>query len=216
MKTRWALVLMLLVGTLLVGCSSSSGSNSKGAADSGSAQQVTSHKYDVMKLDANAEKAKALMPALIESHIAGKIKNSAVAGTEYVDVRGVEPTFVGYEVVAWEAKGDADVEYVEVPYLNGHIAVGLASPETELSKAPSVSTYNKANVRPMPASPSEGEQAAVKAAREKLDKLFPDRKWTYGVKQYLFLYDKGGTGMVMGTTLEGKLGIYSQAVTLAK
>lgn len=220
MRMRGVFVLLLaaallLTAALLGGCASSDGNVTKGSASTDSAKQPVTHSYDTMPLDAHAETALTFMPKTIEDHISRKIEDGAVEGEAYVDVRGIEPVFVGYEVVAWQS-GSGEVEYVEVPYLNGHIATALASPETEETNAPEVDSYDAMNVRQMPDSPSAGEMAAVDAARAKLGELFPDRKWEYGIKQYLFLYSKDGTGMVMGTTLDGELGIYSSAVTLAE
>ncbi len=219
MRARWVLAL-LLVAVLSGGCSALGlGSDAK----SDSAPVPVGHHYDTMPLDEHAEQALTFMPALVDAHIDYKIHEEATATAaadktyvkDYVDVRGVEPVFVGYGVIAWETSAREEVKYIEVPYLNGHTANSLRSPEVELIEAPEIYSFDESNTRPMPESPSGGEKAAVDSARARLGYLLPDRAWRMGVKYYLFLYKVGTTGMVMGTTLDGELAIYSRSVAVA-
>ena len=65
----------------------------------------------------------------------------------------------------------------------------------------------------MPAEPSAGELAAVEAAQAKLAEFSEESgSWQYGVKRYLFLYEKDGAGLVLGMTADGDLGSNSMPV----
>ena len=203
-----AVALALMLGAL-VGCSSSDEPEMPAEDDTG----VT---YETMEMDANAEAALEALPAYIDDYVAYAVEDAETEGVGYLDVTGVEPDFVGYEVVAWEETGDeSNVDYVEVPYINGHIAAGYAEPESEMTSEPSIITYDRLNIREMPALPSEGELAAVEAAKAKLAEFFPDLSTTqYGIKRYLFLYEKDGMGLVVGMTADGELGSESEPVDL--
>jgi hypothetical protein len=206
-KFALAIALILILGML--GACSSGDSEEAAEEDTG----VT---YETMSMDANAEAAAAALPAHVEEYVAYAVEDGEVEGEEYLDVTGVEPVFVGYEVVAWEETGDErDVEYVEVSYINGQIVSSYASPETEMTSEPSIITYDRLNVREMPPNPSERELAAVAAAEAKLAEFFPDLSATqYGIKRYLFLYEKDGMGLVVGMTADGDLGSNSEPVDL--
>lgn len=216
-KRLWLLLSIVLACALIAGCSSNATSKSSSTklVTTTTVAKVDGHAYTTMALDAHATTAKARMPKVVAGEIADHIKDGDVEGKDYIDIRNVEPTFVGYEIIAWRASSGAQVQYVEIEYLNGHIAPSLGSPESEMSSAPELGTFDKANVRGIPSSPSKGELAAVDAAQKKLAELLPGQKWSWGIKRYLFLYAKGGSGMVMGTTLDGELGVYSGVIKLA-
>jgi hypothetical protein len=202
-----ALALILVVGTL-AGCSSGDSEES--------AEEDTGVTYETLALDANAAVAAEFLPAYIEEYVQNAIEDGETEGVEYLDVTGIEPEFIGYEVVAWEEiEGSDEVEYVEVAYINGQIVAAYAKPETEMSSEPSIITYDRLNIREMPESPTEGEVAAVAAAKAKLAEFFPDLANTqYGIKRYLFLYEKDGQGVVVGMTADDALGSNSEVVDL--
>jgi len=206
---KWVLATaMTVVLALTVGCSSG---GSGGAENSG----VT---YESMVMDANAEAALTAMPEYVDEYVAYAEEDAEVEGDDYLDVRGVDPIFVGYEVIAWEPiQGSEDVEYIEVSYINGHIASGYAAPENEMSHEPEVYEFHALGTRGMPALPSTGELDAVAAAEAKLAEFFDDLSTSeWGIKRYLFLYEKDGQGVVMGMTADGELGSYSEPVELAQ
>lgn len=215
---RLALALaFLLAMALLAGCS---GPDTESASDGGadSAQEET-HSFETMPMYANEKTALEHMPAAVEGYLRSAQNQGGVEGEDYLDISGVAPKFVGYEVIVWEPiAGSEDVEYVELPYVNGHLALSLGQPEAPLGDdQPRVLQFNKLNTRPIPDLPSEGEEAALAAAKEAMSSLFPDTSaMQYGVKRYLFLYEKDGRGVVVGTTLDGELGVNGEPVKLAK
>ncbi len=210
-----ALALML---ALVVGCGSSE-SSSKSDSGDGAAEEP-GHIYETMPLDANAEATLAHMPDTVAEYVESfSTRDDAVEGETYLDVTGIGPSFIGYEVVVWEPKGDGstNVDYVELPYINGHIAESLGNPESVQSSEPRIEWFDQLNTREMPASPSEGEQAAVDAAREFLAQYFDDAAdMQYGIKRYLFLYAKDGQGVVIGQTLDGELSANGSPVRVAE
>lgn len=179
--------------------------------------------YEVMEMGANEQAALAEMPGTVADYIESSTKGGKTEGVTgndgYLDVTGVEPVFVGYELVAWTPiEGSEDVEYIELNYLNGHITNSLASPDDALAEDRELepAQYWNGNTRPVPPSPSAGEQAAVDAMKAEVSARFPDDSPEYGVKRYLFLYEKDGKGIVLGTTLDGELGTYGTPVELSR
>ena len=180
------------------------------------AEEDTGVTYETMEMDANAKAALEAMPASVDEYVAYAVEDGEVEGEDYLDVTGIEPVFVGYEVIAWEPiEGTDDVEYIEVSYINGQIANGYASPETEMTSAPEIYEFQSSNVREMPSNPSAGELAAVEAAQAKLAEFYDDLSATqWGIKRYLFLYEKDGQGVVLGMTADGELGSSSMPLDL--
>jgi hypothetical protein len=208
MRTYVLALTALLVAGMLAGCSSGDSEEP--------AEEDTGVTYETLALDANAAVAADYLPEYIEEYVGYAVEDGETEGVDYLDVTGIEPEFIGYEVVAWEEiEGSDEVDYVEVAYINGQIVAAYALPETEMSSEPSIITYDRLNIREMPENPTEGEVAAVAAAEAKLAEFFPDLSATqYGIKRYLFLYEKDGQGLVVGMTADDSLGSHSEVVDL--
>ena len=187
-------------------------SESPGAGDSG----VT---YGSMEMGLNETAAREHVASAIEQHVRIGEENEYIEGVDYLDVRGVEPVFVGYEVVAWvPIEGSDEVDRVDVDYVGGKIVGLLSDPgfdpdSIELYAEP----YHVLNIRPAPENPSDGEADALAAAKEYISGQLPDEDWEYGILYYLFLLEKDGKGVVLGVTLDGDLlGRESGVVELAQ
>lgn len=174
-------------------------------------------RYTVMPMGANERAALAKMPEAVAEYKAGKVKDGKAEGVDWLDVTGVTPEFIGYSVNAFSpVAGTADIQIVEMDYVDGHITQA-SYPSAELEADDTeVRTMYQSNGIPAPATMSDGEKAALKAAKDWMKKQRPDADWaTWGIKHYLFLYRKGGVGVVIGTTLTGSLDRNSSIIELA-
>jgi hypothetical protein len=214
MRKLIVLGLVLSLSLVVAGCSSGGG----GAAPSNSTTtKPAGVSYQVIPMEANEKAAEAIMPKVVDDYVARKKKDGKVEGKDYLDVTGVTPEFIGYNVNAFVPGAKAeDVKIIEVSYVNGLIT--LASiPGAPLSKenAEPEELY-KTNAVAGPASPGSSEKKALAAAKAWVDKNYPGTDWTYGIKQYIFLYRKGDVGVYVGTTLDGGLSRSSGIIQLAK
>jgi hypothetical protein len=216
MRKLIALGLVLSLSLAVAGCSSGGGaapSNStttKPAAPAGVS-------YQVIPMEANEKAAEAIMPAVVAEYVAGKKKDGKIEGKDWLDVTGVAPEFIGYNVNAFVPGATADqVKIVEVSYVNGLITLA-SMPGKPLSKSNAEPRdLYKTNAVSGPASPGSAEKKALAAAKAWVAENYPGTDWTYGVKQYLFLYRKGDVGVYIGTTLVGELDRSSGIIQLAK
>lgn len=215
MRTRLLIAITFLMLVALAGCGSSGGD---GESMSESEPTDDGASYETIEMGPTEEAVYELMPAYVDERYVGWAEeNGDVEGEDYLDVRGIEPLLVGYEVVAWKSAGSSEIERIELPYLNGHIAKAYALPDEEEDEAPEIDVASVLNAEHVADPTSAGEQAAIAAAETKLAEVASDFAYeAIGINRYLFLYEKGGMGVVIGLTPDGELGSNSSPIKLAE
>lgn len=159
------------------------------------------------------------MDAFVDDYLS--LREGAADPDYYADVSGVEPIFVGYEIVAYNEELDEEENtlYVDLFYFNDEITASAETLEP-VTEQPEVSSIYYANMRSGPDDPDADEAAALDAAKATLEEQFPAEELegiVYGIKSYVFLYDRGdGTGVLLGQALDGEAGYSSEKLEFAE
>jgi hypothetical protein len=215
MRKHILLAGLLVIFVALAGCGSDDGGSQEESTDSAD----TGVSFQVMEMSPGAQETYGFMADYVDEYYVGWAEEQGdVEGEDYLDVRGLEPEFVGYEIVVWRSASQADyVERLEVPYLNGRITSAYATPDTDATGMPTVSEASVINIEHVDEPQDASEQAAVDAAVAKFAEVAPDFDYEgIGINRYLFLYDKDGVGVVIGLTSDGELGSNSMPFELAE
>lgn len=216
MKKLTGFALILSLAIVATGCASGGGATSAGGTKP-AATAPSGASFQVIPMAANEKAALAKMPDVVAEYMARKKKDAKIEGTDWLDVTGVTPQLVGYEVDAYvPVAGTDQITIMEIDYVNGRIGL-VTSPDAEIPAANvEADKEHQANGRSGPENPGPDEKKALAAGKAWFAKNKSGTEWIVGVKRYLFLYRKGDLGVVIGTTLDGNLDRSSYPFELAK